>query len=170
MQTATHRQTVCCQAVRFIDPQAPLWGHIRPGCCPLSPSLLSSLTLSTPFHHHLIICSEKEGYLYTTAACTFMRESMSKCVNAWGFSVRGAVCFNCPSPYFGVSGCVSLAKSNKNANYRGLRPISLWGLDSLLLIGRSEASQHLHWERQHWRREEVNGVSCSYAPTHVPTS
>lgn len=50
INTTTHRQTVCCHAARFTDPQAPLWGHLRPGCCPLSPSLFSSL--STPFHHH----------------------------------------------------------------------------------------------------------------------
>ena len=103
--THTHTQT------RFIDLQPPLLGHIRPGCCPLSPSLFSSLSLSTPFHYHLIIRSEKGG-LFIVQVC--MR--MCKCASAraQGILVRGAlfffVFFNCPSPCFGVSGWLSLAK------------------------------------------------------------
>ena len=55
---------------------------------------------------------------------------MCKCASAraQGILVRGAlfffVFFNCPSPCFGVSGWLSLAKMDNRANYKELRPVS----------------------------------------------
>lgn len=87
-------------------PHAPLLGHIRAGCRPLSIPLLPPLSLHT-------LPSSLDHLLWDGGLFIALDEHVWAGASAWGISVGGEVCFNCPSPCFDLSGCMSLAKKKK---------------------------------------------------------